>query len=447
MPDHKEEQNYELARRFYRSLLACEEISSDELIDHQRSVASTFLDHVDQNVPFYHGRLDAIRQKDGSFGFERWHEVPILTKQQFNANYDRILCSAIPKEHGRITYSQSSATTGVPVRVPKTQLTDLATGCAALRHAEAHNVDWSVDIAYIRALATQRLELDPPDPDSQRRGPPWFPAKGRGKRHWASIHLHPVHQLEWLTEREPVYLNTSPSNALRLARTVAESGIKPPRLVAIYSIGETVDDDIREQIREHLGCEIIDVLATSECGTIATQCRVSGGYHILSELAIVEVVDDDGKPCGYGEPGRVAVTPLFNLATPLIRYRLDDYVSLSPPCPCGRPSPLIGTIHGRRDSLFTFANGTFGQLNLSTSEMVRYMGSCRWQIAQTAEDMAEIRYMRVRQDDSINEKGAISYVRLQVGSGIRVTCREVAALGPSSSGKFMRVSNEIARKS
>ncbi len=443
MPDQENQKNYELAYRYHQSLVACERITQQDLLDHQRSVAATFLEHVERHAPFHRKRLAPIKDADGTYCFDRWHEVRIMTKQDLICHHDSIRCPVVPADHGHITFAQSSATTGSPVRIAKTQLTDLATACAAYRHAENHGVDWSRDLAYIRALATQPPTFEPPDPDGRLRGPPWLAADDRGKKHWLQIHHHPQYQLDWLTRREPIYLNTLPSNALRLAQEVDKQGSTPPKIEAIYSVGETVDSDIRVQCREHLGCEIIDVFATSECGSIATQCPVSGGYHILSELAIVEVIGDDGTACDYGQPGRLVVTPLFNLAMPLIRYRLDDYVSLSPPCPCGRPSPLIGTIHGRRDGLFAFSNGTTGRLNISTTEMSRYLGGCRWQLVQTGENTAELRYMQTPRQDTVDTAGAIDFVRLHTGKDIHVTCCEVAALGPSSAGKYSFVYREL----
>ncbi|MGI9464120.1 MAG: hypothetical protein ACR2OM_09275, partial [Aestuariivirgaceae bacterium] len=174
MPDREKQQEYELAYRYHQNLMACEQITPQQLLDHQRAVASTFLEHVGLHAPFYSERLAPIRGADGTCCFERWHEVPVMTKQDLLKHHDSIRCPVVPADHGHITFAESSATTGSPVRIAKTQLTDLATACAAYRHAESHGTDWSTDLVYIRALPTQPPTFQPPDPEGQLRGPPWL---------------------------------------------------------------------------------------------------------------------------------------------------------------------------------------------------------------------------------------------------------------------------------
>lgn len=441
MADQDLTHNFELAKAYYQTLLATERISSDKLKGHQRDVASTFLQHVDRHMPFYRERLNPIRRPDGSYNFDQWHEVPILTKADIKSHAHHLQCPVIPKEHGQIVFTQSSASTGTPLRIPSTQLTGLATACASYRHLKSQNIDWSYDLAFIRAFRHQPPPFDGASNHSERWGPAWLPEKERGHQHPLSVLYNPKFQLNWLAELEPVYVNTIASNIMRLVRTAAEGTGKLPEIKAFLSVGETVTDDLREQCREHLGCEIIDVLATSECGTIAVQCPVSGGYHIQSELAIVEILNDDGKPSAYGQPGRVVVTPLFNLAMPLIRYQFEDYVTLAEPCPCGRPAPLIGKILGRRSNLFTFADGTFGQLNLSSSEMAHYLGTSRWQVVQAQARTAEVHYMTQKDSGNVDEAAAVDYVRKFTGDNVAISCRRVPALGPSPAGKFPMLRN------
>ena len=71
-------------------------------------------------------------------------------------------------------------------------------------------------------------------------------------------------------------------------------------------------------------------------------------YHVHSEHCVVEIVDQEGQPCPPGEPGRIAVTALRNLAMPLIRYDTDDLAeAVTGPCPCGRTLPAFVGLFGR----------------------------------------------------------------------------------------------------
>src|SRR5439155_21307811 len=78
------------------------------------------------------------------------------------------------------------------------------------------------------------------------------------------------------------------------------------------------------------------------------------GAHVNADLAVLEVVDDDGRPVPPGTPGaKVYVTNLYNRVQPVIRYEVGDVVTMSPdPCPCGNPLPLVQSVGGRTKERF-----------------------------------------------------------------------------------------------
>jgi len=94
--------------------------------------------------------------------------------------------------------------------------------------------------------------------------------------------------------------------------------------------------------------------SSTEGQRVAYQCehlaKASGDnyFHIHTfadgePVLHLEVVDvDTGKPVGEGETGELVMTNLYNKATPLIRYKTGDLVSMHKnSCPCGAPLPLI----------------------------------------------------------------------------------------------------------
>src|SRR3546814_11153852 len=94
-------------------------------------------------------------------------------------------------------------------------------------------------------------------------------------------------------------------------------------------------------------------------------------YHAQSENVLLEVVDDDGRPCGPGETGRVLITSLHNFATPLIRYELGDYAEVGSPCACGRGLPVIKQVLGRKRNRLILSDGRSGFPYLGDHEEVR----------------------------------------------------------------------------
>jgi phenylacetate-coenzyme A ligase PaaK-like adenylate-forming protein len=54
------------------------------------------------------------------------------------------------------------------------------------------------------------------------------------------------------------------------------------------------------------------------------------------------------------------VTDLRGRTTPLLRYETGDLaLAVARSCPCGRPSPLVGTIEGRAVDVIRLADGRF----------------------------------------------------------------------------------------
>ncbi len=79
------------------------------------------------------------------------------------------------------------------------------------------------------------------------------------------------------------------------------------------------------------------------------------GAHVNADLAILEVVDDNNQPVPPGTEGsKVLLTNLYNRVQPIIRYEIDDRITMSAkPCGCGNLLPRIEKISGRsKDLLF-----------------------------------------------------------------------------------------------
>src|SRR3546814_13116510 len=85
---------------------------------------------------------------------------------------------------------------------------------------------------------------------------------------------------------------------------------------------------------------------------LALQCPEHEHYHVQSEAVLLEVLDEEDRPCRPGEVGRVVVTPLTNFAMPMIRYAVGGLAAVGAPCPCGRGLPVLTRILGRaRDKI------------------------------------------------------------------------------------------------
>jgi phenylacetate-CoA ligase len=139
----------------------------------------------------------------------------------------------------------------------------------------------------------------------------------------------------------PAYLYGYVSAISALAEHMLEKGYHGiSSLKSIITTSEILTEPTRKRIEIAFGCKVFNEYGCGEVGSIAHECEF-GKMHIMADNLHVDV---DAK----SNSGELVVTDFFNLATPLIRYKLGDYATLEDrPCECGRTLPLLSGVHGR----------------------------------------------------------------------------------------------------
>ena len=139
----------------------------------------------------------------------------------------------------------------------------------------------------------------------------------------------------------------------RHGRNPALTGVK--RLVCI---GEPLRNRNMERLRlcrdleEIWGAGAYSTYASSECITTFCECIAGQGGHLHTDLGIVEIVDESGGSVEEGVPGEIVITPLGIEGMPLIRFRTGDIgFVINEKCSCGRFSPRIGPVIGRKKQM------------------------------------------------------------------------------------------------
>lgn len=139
--------------------------------------------------------------------------------------------------------------------------------------------------------------------------------------------------------------------ATELERTDAYLDI--PR---VFTTSSMLWPSVRERALHRLKARVTDMYGAIETGPIAWECERHQGFHVHSDLVIVELLDEAGRPA---RTGRVVCTVLWRRAFPLIRYALGDTAEWAgSPCPCGRPYPLLRSLTGRATELVELPDGT-----------------------------------------------------------------------------------------
>jgi phenylacetate-CoA ligase len=164
--------------------------------------------------------------------------------------------------------------------------------------------------------------------------------------------MPPAAMVEALNRHRPEFLYAYGSVLGLLAAEQLEGRLRI-RPAIIASSGETHTDELRDAIRAAWGTSSFELYAMTEAGIIGSHCDRHTGIHLFEDQAIVEVVDEQGRPVPAGQTGhKLLVTNLVTRTQPLIRYEISDMVAMAPePCPCGRPFRLLQAIEGRNDDI------------------------------------------------------------------------------------------------
>ena len=250
--------------------------------------------------------------------------------------------------------------------------------------------------------------------------------------------------LDRLEAFNPASLYGYPSSLALLAafgRSVSRN-VCLPNLRAIFVSGEVLDDHQREAISEYFRVPVANDYGAREAGFLSHECPM-GGMHIMSEYAVVEIVDDRGRPVPTGESGEIVITHLDAHAMPFIRYRTEDIGRLSPEkCSCGRSLPLMDVVAGRRTDHLVAADGTLAHA-LSLIYVLREMASVqRFQIRQGIDRDIDIHIVPDGGFTAKDRRHLEAGVRRRLGEDIQMRVRLVNRIATTPSGKHRYVTSE-----
>lgn len=113
----------------------------DQMLAYQRKQLTQLLHHARTQVPFYKTRLNPVFSRSGGIDWDRWHEIPIVTRADLRDNYDAMLANTLPPGHGPTKTFRSSGTSGVPIATEATRISSEAIRAAAARFYQNQKID------------------------------------------------------------------------------------------------------------------------------------------------------------------------------------------------------------------------------------------------------------------------------------------------------------------
>jgi phenylacetate-coenzyme A ligase PaaK-like adenylate-forming protein len=330
-----------------------------------------------ENSPFYKERLRGIDVDTCALA-----DLPTLNKPQMMANLDDIFTDRTLRRSDIEAFIADHANIGVYFKGKYALChTSGSQGQPALVVQDKHAIITSFAAQFARGNKVRRKFLphigrlvNPARMVIITQRPGFYPSSTffnyfpRVARPYLKLQrmsvFDPIEEIvQRLNDFQPTFITGYTSSLEYLAREQEAGRLKlreGGKLEQMNSMSEPLPPPVAERIENAFGVHVTNSYSMAECMALSCGCPVCRGSHLNSDLAILEVVDANNNPVPNGTPGsKVLLTNLYNFVQPIIRYEIDDMVTISPrPCTCGNVLPLIESVGGRaKDQLWVEING------------------------------------------------------------------------------------------
>ena len=234
-----------------------------------------------------------------------------------------------------------------------------------------------------------------------------------------------------------------------LARFVRDHpGVLQWKPRTMVSAAEGLSPADRALLEEHLVHQVYLSYGSREVMNIGIECERHDGYHLVTDNVLTEVVDEAGRAVAPGEAGRIVITDLRNLATPLIRYEIGDFGTMAAhddTCACGRPFPRLLSVDGRlQDVVYTPDGGKLTALFI-TYTMRQFDWIEGYQIVQDAYDKILVRLL-TKSDLTPERTGPVeTLLRKRLGHDMTINFERADELIRLASGKIHLVISNVEK--
>ena len=138
----------QMEKLVYDTLMESQYWPREKLRDLQRKHLALLLRHARDYSPFYRDRLDVVLDPRGNIDWDKWNDIPILTRRDLADHGGAMESLALPKGHGGALRATTSGSTGIPITAVASEYANAAGRVAGYRGQTWHGADWSRDILF-----------------------------------------------------------------------------------------------------------------------------------------------------------------------------------------------------------------------------------------------------------------------------------------------------------
>lgn len=225
----------------------------------------------------------------------------------------------------------------------------------------------------------------------------------------------PMLVLDCIERFQPTAMVGVPSSLRLIAAKAREMGInlRDSSVRKAICIGEPVrsfDGTLNSagaSIESEWNARVFSTYGVTELSACCCECEIGAGAHVPTDWLHVEILDENGRPALEGVIGEITATTFGVEGMPLVRFRTGDCAAMySEPCRCGRTTPRLGPIVGRKQQKLKIKGASVFPMALQ-SILDETAGVDSYAIIATAEtelsDRVEVVYDGEARPESLRE--------------------------------------------
>ena len=308
-----------------------------------------------RHVPYYENIISSARLvHEEKVCLENFFNLPLLSKDDIRSHFDE-LSSRELNERSWI-YKTTGGSTGQPLtvihdneRIDWVNATKyLRNEWSRMRFGESRVRIWGSERDLFYGKETLKVRLNR-----------WI-----NNTVWLNAFtLSPKKMVEFveiINRKEPKQIKGYTTCLYEFALFIERNGLEIFSPDSIICSAGTVTKTVRDKIEQVFKSKVFNSYGSREIQAMAFECSQHNGLHVMSPIVYMEIVDSNGNHTKPGEIGEVVLTPFFNYAMPLLRYRIGDMAAWSErnDCSCGCSWPLVKNIEGRVTECFYKEDGT-----------------------------------------------------------------------------------------
>lgn len=212
-------------------------------------------------------------------------------------------------------------------------------------------------------------------------------------------------------------------------------------VVSIIAISETLNTYTKKKMKAYFGITPVSRYSNNENGIIAQQGRADTERFVINDASYHLEIFDMNKdiPIGYGKPGRIVITDLFNYAMPLIRYDTGDVGVINVD---ENKRPYLESVAGRKLDLIYDTKGNMVPSHISY-KLCKYGTYKQFQLVQNGEKEYLI---KLNTQEKVDEEKMIKEYSNYFGSDATIKIKYVNEIPLLASGKRKEVLNTYHSK-